>query len=121
LGAAFNYADQVYQQLLTLQASRQPFDIVTGKRSYSNMLIRALSVDTDEKSEHTLFCTAICRQVLIAQTQAISFTPLENLLDPQGTAATENAGVKQLTIGSPSPGGSAPPAGNSLSPGWGID
>jgi hypothetical protein len=117
----FNYADEVYQQLLTLQASRQPFQIITGKRSYSNMLIRALSVNTDEKTAHSLICTAVCRQVIITQTQAVTFTPMENLASPQKTAQTENAGVKQLTTGSPSPGGSSPPFGNSFSLGWGIN
>ncbi|SPX12793.1 bacteriophage protein [Escherichia coli] len=31
---------QTYQELLDLQESRIPFDVVTGKRLYSNMLIR---------------------------------------------------------------------------------
>lgn len=110
----FNYAGEVYQQLLTLQASREPFQIITGKRSYSNMLIRGLSVTTDEKSEHALFCTAICRQVIIAQTQATAFTPIANLLSPERNAQTENAGVKQLTTGIPAPGGSSPPSA------WGL-
>lgn len=114
LGAAFNYADQVYQQLLTLQASREPISIITGKRSYSNMLIRALSVTTDEKTGHALFCTAICRQVIIAQTQFVSFTSIANLASPAKNAQTENTGVKQLTTGSPSPGGAAPPSA------WGL-
>jgi len=34
---------QVYQQLLTLQASRQLFKVVTGKRTYQNMLMTSLA------------------------------------------------------------------------------
>lgn len=105
----FNYADQVYQQLLTLQNGRQPFQIITGKRIYQNMLIRSLAVTTDEKSEHSLFCTAVCREVIIVQTQSVSFTPMENQADPQKTAQTQNNGVQALTPGAPSPGGAAPP------------
>src|SRR5260364_33728 len=36
----------MYQQLRALQASRQPFDVITGKRAYRNMMIRQLTVTT---------------------------------------------------------------------------
>jgi hypothetical protein len=39
---------QTYQEILDLQASRIPFDVVTGKRLYSNMLIRAGSDDRQD-------------------------------------------------------------------------
>jgi hypothetical protein len=42
---------ETYQELLDLQNSRVPFDVVTGKRIY-NMLIRALEVTTDRTSEN---------------------------------------------------------------------
>ena len=34
---------ETYQELLNLQSSRVPLDVVTGKRIYTNMLIRALA------------------------------------------------------------------------------
>ncbi|WP_368855305.1 phage baseplate protein, partial [Escherichia coli] len=43
---------ETYQQILDLQSSRIPFDVVTGKRLYSNMLIRAIEVTTDRTSEN---------------------------------------------------------------------
>jgi hypothetical protein len=43
---------ETYQELLDLQNSRVPFDVVTGKRIYTNMLIRALEVTTDRTSEN---------------------------------------------------------------------
>ncbi|MHC3037529.1 hypothetical protein FIB13_14660, partial [Klebsiella pneumoniae] len=45
---------ETYQELLDLQSSRVPFDVVTGKRLYTNMLIRALEVTTDRASENIL-------------------------------------------------------------------
>src|SRR5260363_299366 len=48
----------MYQQLRALQASRQPFDVITGKRAYRNMLIRQLTVTTAPESEHALMVTA---------------------------------------------------------------
>lgn len=95
----FNYADQVYQQLLTLQASRLPFQIITGKRTYQNMLIRSLSVTTDEKTENSLLVTAVCRQVIIAQTQVIPFPDIANMLNAAANAPVINQGSQNLEPG----------------------
>ena len=62
---AEGYVQAVYQELLTLQQSRQPFDVSTGKRQYSNMLLRSLQIRTDETSEFTLMGLAICQQVIL--------------------------------------------------------
>jgi hypothetical protein len=56
---------QTYQEILDLQASRIPFDVVTGKRLYSNMLIRALEVTTDKTTENVLSAVLTLREVLI--------------------------------------------------------
>ncbi|MCN3071988.1 recombinase family protein [Escherichia coli] len=53
---------ETYQQLLDLQSSRVPFDVVTGKRVYSNMLVRAIEVTTDKTSENVLNCTLTLRE-----------------------------------------------------------
>ncbi len=45
---------QTFQELLDLQESRIPFDVVIGKRLYSNMLIHALEVTTDKTTENVL-------------------------------------------------------------------
>jgi hypothetical protein len=97
--APFNYASQVYQQLLTLQASRVPFSIITGKRTYSNMLIRSLHVTTDQRTEHALMCTAVCRQVLTATTQIATFPSAANMSSPQNNAAVTNQGAQSLLPG----------------------
>jgi hypothetical protein len=86
---------EIYQQLLELQESRKPFDVVTGKRSYTNMLFRALSVRTDAKTCNVLMVEATLRQVIIVQTQAVSLPPADVQAQPQKTAATANTGVKQ--------------------------
>lgn len=98
--APFNYASQVYQQLLGLQTSGQVFQIITGKRTYQNMLIRSLAVTTDEKSENALFVTAVCRQVIIVQTATVTGLNAQNLGNPQANASTTNSGAQSLIPGS---------------------
>lgn len=106
-----DYVSGIYSQLLALQESRVPFDITTSKRQYKNMLIIALMVKVDEKTSEALFCTATCREIIIAQTQATTLPPKENQQAPESTAATENTGTKQAAPATPSPGGSAPIGG----------
>lgn len=57
----------VYGLLLSWQNSLMPFDVITGKRHYTNMLIERLIVTTDQHSEFELMAHISCRQVIIAQ------------------------------------------------------
>jgi hypothetical protein len=59
----------VYGLLLSWQAALLPFDVVTGKRKYTNMLMERLTVVTDQKSEYALMADITCRQVIIVGTQ----------------------------------------------------
>ncbi|PRY03804.1 hypothetical protein B0G73_114125 [Paraburkholderia sp. BL25I1N1] len=90
-----NYSQFVYKNLLTLQASRTPFDLSTGKRRYTNMLIQSISVTTDAKTENSLIATIHCREVIIVQTTATQLQPAANMTSPQKTAPITNTGVKQ--------------------------
>ncbi|MEG0867470.1 MAG: hypothetical protein RSD49_04380 [Hafnia sp.] len=85
---------QTYQEILNLQASRIPFDVVTGKRLYSNMLIRALEVTTDKTTENVLSAVITLREVLISQTQQISVADKTNMKDGASTSAVLNTGTK---------------------------
>jgi hypothetical protein len=95
--SSFNLATQTYQLLLALQQSHQPFTIITGKRTYSNMLMRSLAVTTDEKSENALFVTATCKQVIIAYTQVVPFpNGASAMASPQTNAPSLNQGAQTL-------------------------
>jgi hypothetical protein len=90
-----NYSRSTYQDLLALQKQRIPFDISTGKRKYSNMLIQSLDTTTDAKTENSLIATLHCREVIIVQTTTTQLQPAANMASPQKTAATSNTGTKQ--------------------------
>lgn len=85
---------ELYQELLKLQRDRIPFDVVTGKRLYSNMLIRALEVTTDKSSENVLLATISLREVIITSTQTVKVASKENMADGVGTSAVQNTGTK---------------------------
>lgn len=109
--SASDYVGGVYSKLLALQQSRVPFTITTSKRQYSNMLIAALQVTTDEKTSNVLLCQATCREIIIATTQTTTLPAKENQANPQSTAGVENTGTKQPVPATPAPGGSVPIGG----------
>lgn len=69
---ANGFIRDIYQQLLRLQAERQPFQISTSRRIYKNMLMEAL---VDPISANT-FCSMIpritFRELIISRTQETS-------------------------------------------------
>jgi hypothetical protein len=91
------YVQSVYQEILALQAKRQPFSVSTGKRQYSNMLIGDIVVVTDEKSEHALHFTAKFQNVIIVSTQTTSGTASnDKQANPASTGSGTNAGNQSL-------------------------
>ena len=93
---------EIYQQILDLQASRVPFDVTTGKRQYSNMLIRAIDVTTDRTSENVLMCVLTLREVIISQTQSITVADKADMQEGVSTAALQNTGTKSVKTASSS-------------------
>lgn len=98
LSTLFNrsYVNDVYDKLLILQNSRVPFSVVTGRRYYTNMLLRTLSTDRDEKTNNILMVSAVCQQILIVNTQVISVPSNDVQKDPATTGAATNRGAQQL-------------------------
>jgi hypothetical protein len=87
---------KLYDQLRTLQASREPFAIVTGLRSYKNMMIETLSVPVDATTGSALILTADCREVLIVETKSTSMPPRSKHADGAKTGGVADKGDKQL-------------------------
>jgi hypothetical protein len=91
----FSYVQEIYNKLLNIQLSRVPIGIVTGKRVYSNMLIRSLTAPTNKETEHALFITMACRQIIVAHTFSQSFTDSTVQANPSVTGQTQDMGTKQ--------------------------
>ncbi|HDN6555323.1 TPA: phage baseplate protein [Salmonella enterica subsp. enterica] len=88
---------EIYQKLLDMQLERVPFDVVTGKRVYTNMLVRAIEVTTDKTSENVLNCTLTLREVIITQTKNVTVADKSDMQDGVSTSAVQNSGTKSTT------------------------
>lgn len=65
--------NEVYSFLLGLHSAKILFDLYTGKRLYTNMLIQDLDTETDYTSENSILVTIHCKQIIIARTQIIQY------------------------------------------------
>ncbi len=86
---------QIYEQLLALQISRQPFQVVTGKRLYQNMLLRSIGIMTDPTTENSLAVSAQCQEIIIVSTSSTTIAPMSQQATPASTAGVTNIGTVQ--------------------------
>lgn len=86
--------NEIYDDLLKLQASRIPFDVITGKRSYKNMLFQSLGQSTDSATEKCLSITAQLYEANIVSVEVTAVPPRARQRNAAKTGATENAGTK---------------------------
>lgn len=88
---------KTYQNLLDLQNGRVPFDVITPKRIYRNVLIASLGMTTDKKTENCLAISITFQEVIIVNVVTTS-VPRARQRNPGATGATQNAGKKSALL-----------------------
>ncbi|MBM4311870.1 MAG: hypothetical protein FJ119_13115 [Deltaproteobacteria bacterium] len=86
---------ETYKKLLKLQADRVPMKVITGKRTYNNMLVRSLSQLTDSNTENSLQISFELVEVFITAVEVVTLPPRERQAQADKTGSTEHAGKKQ--------------------------
>eukprot|EP01037_Dinobryon_pediforme_P020632 gene20632-21306_t len=110
-GGFEGYSVTVYEALQALQQARQPFEVATGKRLYTDMLIASLEVSTNASAEYALMARVVLREVIIVGTQTTSTgiaSDPANQAEPQTTAPPVSAGTQQPSATTIDPGAFAP-------------
>lgn len=99
LGESSSQINEIYTRLLKCQSSREPVSVFTGKREYTDMLIKSLMTTTDKNSENYLSVTVSFQQIIRVTTSVITSqrVPAANQQNPGSTQAPVNSGVKQAT------------------------
>lgn len=87
----------VYQDLQDLQNSRVPFDVVTPKRKYKNMLIATLGLSTDSRTENALAISLTLQEAIIVKVTTVTVARSRQK-SPGTTGKTEPAGQKQSAL-----------------------
>lgn len=83
-----------FLQLLQLQESRQPFDVLTSLQRYSDMWIKSLSVPRDANTGQILFFQLSLVQLLLVSPQTVN---IQILKDPGLSGGLADAGKQQPT------------------------
>jgi len=86
--------DELYTKLRELQASRIPFDVVTGKRIYKNMLMKSLGETTDKATNNILNISMTLQEILIVDVVTTRVPVRSKQRDAGRTGATEPTGKK---------------------------
>lgn len=86
--------DAIYQNLLALQSSFQPFTVTTPKRVYPSMLFKALGCTTDKKSENILAINASFQQIITVPV-IVGNVPPGRLKNAGSNSGTQPVGQKQ--------------------------
>jgi hypothetical protein len=92
----------IYQKLLALQAKREPFTLITGKRTYDGqgtnaqkVVITELSVANDHHTEYALILECHMQEVLTVDLGDADSPPQDAQTMPEKTQATTDAGNQQ--------------------------
>lgn len=87
--------EATYRKILALQAEREPFTVVTGLRTYENMLFEGLGVVRDRVTSNVLAIDVELREVILVNVAKAKVPPRSRHANPGKTAADEPAGTKQ--------------------------
>lgn len=84
----------IYETLQQLQNNMVLLVVSTGKRLYTNMLIKSLGNTTEMSSENALMIDITFKKVIIVQTHEAAVL-IENQKSPEATAGVQNGGTVQ--------------------------
>jgi hypothetical protein len=73
-----NRSRKTYQELLLIQQNRQPIEVITGLKKYSNMILKSLVVPRTADSGRALRFNATFQEVLIVESAEISIAVSDN-------------------------------------------
>jgi hypothetical protein len=85
-----SFLKTLYSNLLALGGVLLP--VQTGKRTYKNMAIETLRINTDKANENVLSVVISLQEILLATTTLVTVTPISNQAFPERTASTINQG-----------------------------
>ncbi|WP_335582928.1 phage baseplate protein [Cupriavidus sp. USMAA2-4] len=89
---------------MALQQSRKPFDVVTTRRVYNNMLLTGLTTVTDAKTFAVLIVKATLREVTSSIPRRRRFRRARTRSARRRPPRCQNAGTKAAIPGNPGAG-----------------
>lgn len=85
---------ELYADFLKLQSDREPFTVITGKRSYAKMLLTSVMNTTDKNTENVLSLQLQFQEIITVEVTPTKVPPRSSQRGAGTTGATEKAGKK---------------------------
>lgn len=73
-----NRSRKTYEELVAIQQEREPIDIVTGLKKYSNMILKTLTVPRNADTGKALRFNAMFQEIIIVESTEISVTTTDS-------------------------------------------
>ena len=86
---------EAFKKLEALMRTREPFDVQTGLRLYKNMICTTVNTSQDSGSANALIFTADLREIIIVQTQAVTYPPRKSGKAANQAGKKKDSGEKQ--------------------------
>lgn len=84
-----------HDALLKLQASREPFDVQTGLKLYSNMILQEISTMQDKDTSSVLAFRATLREIIFVNTETVKYPPRKAGTTKNQAGKKKQSGEKQ--------------------------
>jgi NDP-sugar pyrophosphorylase family protein len=88
--------DAAYEMLLEFQKDIIPLKVVTGKRTYTNVLIKTLTQVNDRDTNKVLSINIELKELFVVTIQKVTLPPREVQKIPEQTDSTKDSGKKIL-------------------------
>lgn len=83
---------RAYELIQILQKTAEPFNVVTGLKTYSNMICKTIRTQQDKDSSNSLIFTAELREVIIVSTQSVRYPQRRSGKTTQQASKTQQKG-----------------------------
>lgn len=84
-----------YEAMLKLQATREPFDVVTGLKLYKNMMVTSITTEQDKDSAGVFAFSAELTEVIIVYTEVVKYPPRQEGTTHNQASKAKDQGKKQ--------------------------
>lgn len=95
-GNSQSQVNDFYATMLALQTSRTPINCYTGRRKYTDMLVKSVSTSTDAAHSSSLIVRVTLRKIITVSTSTTAIAPPSKQAAPALTAQDSDVGSQTL-------------------------
>lgn len=88
-----NRSRKTYEELIALQEAREPIDVITGLKQYSNMILKTLTVPRSADTGRALRFTAVFQEVRLVESASIAIQASDSQFQKKSSLGKATGGA----------------------------